>query len=73
MHLLTVIRQADNFNHAQAPFEVLTVGLITNGSGDDGTGSMRGGGARRPRDGDLQVSRGRAVSSVFEVELLPVC
>jgi hypothetical protein len=70
MHLLTVIRQADNFNHAQAPFEVLTVGLITNGSGDDGTGSMRGGGEGW---GGMGIFKLGAISSIFEVELLPVC
>ena len=36
MQLLTVIRQADNFNHAQVPFVVMGAGLIDDGCGDDG-------------------------------------
>ena len=50
MQLLTVIRQADNFNHAQVPFVVKVAGLIDDGCGDDGKCSRweweEGGGRR---------------------------
>jgi hypothetical protein len=66
MHLLTVIRQADNFNHAQMPFDVKGAGLMIDECGDDGTCSMKnkqcgswGGGAR------VTARVFGAVSSVF--------